>query len=72
MSSVYVPFHTMYKAATSYDNHYGYGRSDYDEDYESFDKWDSEFRRRRRGPGKRPRVRGSVLTNQRAPCNDKL
>jgi len=45
----------MYKAVSSYDNHYGYGRSDYDEDYESYDKWDSEFRRRRRGPSKRPR-----------------
>lgn len=58
LSSVYVPFYSIYKAASSYDN--GYGRSDYD-DYDDgygFDsKWDSEFRRRRRGPGKRPRVR---------------
>merc|ERR1719384_324853 len=41
MSSVYVPFHSMYKAATSYDNHYGYGRSDYDDDYENFDSWEN-------------------------------
>ena len=57
LSSVYAPFHSMYKEATSYDSHYGWGRSDYDEEYDSFDKWDSEYRRRRRGPGKRPRVR---------------
>ena len=67
MSSVYVPFHSMYKAVSSYDNHYGYGRSDYDEDYESYDKWDSEFRRRRRGPSKRPRVRRLI---HRALDND--
>merc|ERR1712045_309430 len=56
LSSLYVPFYSVYKAASSYDH--GYGRSDYDEydDGYGFDnKWDSEFRRRRRGPGKRPR-----------------
>merc|ERR1712045_569971 len=56
LSSLYVPFYSIYKAANSYDN--GYGRSDYD-DYDDgygYDKWDSDsFRRRRRGPSKRPR-----------------
>ena len=58
LSSLYVPFYSVYKAASAYDN--GYGRSDYD-DYDEgygYDKWDSDsFRRRRRGPSKRPRVR---------------
>ena len=57
LSTIYVPFYSIYKAASSYDAP-GYGRSDYDDwdsDY-GYDKWDSEFKRRRRGPGKRPRV----------------
>ena len=54
ISSLYVPFHSMYKIAS--ESHHGYGRSDYeDEDYDGYDRWDSEFRRRRR-PSKRPRV----------------
>jgi len=56
LSTIYVPFYSIYKAASSYDAP-GYGRSDYDDwdsDY-GYDKWDSEFKRRRRGPGKRPR-----------------
>ena len=60
LSTLYNPFYNVYKAASSYDH--GYGRSDYEEyDDEAYDKWDSGFRRRRRGPGKRSRV--GIRTN---------
>ena len=67
ISALYVPFHSMYKIAS--ESHHGYGRSDYeDEDYDGYDRWDSEFRRRRR-PSKRLRVSwGHLLQNSLDRC----
>merc|ERR1711997_1315745 len=39
LSSLFVPFCSVYKAANAYDN--GYGRSDYDDYDDGYDKWDS-------------------------------